>query len=1560
MVIARQDISREDIFTRLPFPCFLCKGSKMVITDINRAAVKSFGYKKTFWKERALLKYVIASKGKSVTLSLQKKNSNETALITAERIPVRQGAQRYTLVLVREEKIVLHQQEFFAALDHSSLLSRADRHGRITYVNKRFEEISGYTAGELLGKDHRIFNSGYHPASFWKELYTTIYSGKPFRKEVRNKTKDGNFFWVDTFIMPFLDEHGKVTEFLVLRNDITSRKNTEAILDEPRLRMKETLEFGRMASARLNHHSKQLAPGEELLSLLQVPLTEADEMSISEFISNHICPQYLHQAERLFSNEEGQNEASLEMRTTGGKVIYTETKRIRRDSYTVYIFLDVTDKWKHLEASQQKSRLINNILFSITDGFFALDREWRFILVNPVFAALSGFTENQMLGQKLLDVFPFMETRLAYQYYQEAMYENKAATFELPPSLLPNTYDVSVYPFPEGIFVYYRDVSELRKQQKRLTESEQTLTGFFNSSSDVIVMLDAGGKVLAFNQKAKETFLELTGKEIALHESFSGMDALEDFPELMNLALEGRPSAVERSLVSRDGTVRYFNVSFAANSDGSGATTGVAVAATDITERKKAEQCLIESQQKYKELFEINPAPVFVYDPVTLRFTDANSAAISHYGYTREEFLSMSVLDIRPPEDIPRLKHSLQEAFNEKAGAIKKDRHFRHRKKDGSIIDVSVKGHRFDFDGRYLRIVVVHDITELRKTQNALQQSESMLRNLADHLPGGAIYQFVQKGDNRQYVYYSSGIKKITGFTAGEILNDENLLVSRIHPDDRARYVANKENCIRSQSIFLEEYRHQMPDGTYRWLQARSRPRKLEDGTIIFEGFLMNISQEKALRQRLMDYEHRLSLATAAAEIGVWEIDLQHGAIEWDATMRRIYGFEPHDEIDLKTLFDSIHEDDKDELNAAITGAIADKKRLDIIYRIRKKRSGEIGYVRGAGQTEYNEEGVPVRMVGVNYDLTRLKQSENAIRESEFRFRLMADSSPVFIWVTDEHNRINYISKGWYDFTGSDAGINLEMRWRSLIHPDDVHDILTGLDQALHTLSRFSYEYRLLRKEGDYRWILDSGVPRFLEDGEFIGYIGSSVDITERKTAEAALAASEARYRSIVDDQEDMMCRYGMNGKLTFVNRSFIQTFRLPAENPLDVHADELFSYKGKWVKEIFLGKQDGNRNHSKIEIEIRTGPDKTAWHEWHFVPIRDKEGKTLEIQGLGRDITYRKALETEQESLDKIVRESYNEIYLINYETLSFQYGNNSALLNTGYALDELRSLSVYDLCEESSQDYLKTLLSRLKAEEADRFQVELRHRRKNGTLYDTRSSIQVLERGKAFVIIASDITEELITEKKLLSTIKEKETLLKEIHHRVKNNLQLISSVIYLKLTSITAPDIRSFLVDTRHKIRSIALIHERLLQAEILNRIDIRDYLEKLIADIKATYQHEDIMLIIRGDFDSVTVGIDTALYCGLIVNELMTNAMKHAFTGKAEGSLRISLKHHEHSGKYILTVADNGITLPAHIEPGQSKSYGMQLLHIFIKQLHGKLEIVRNNGTEFVIRFERFGE
>lgn len=220
----------------------------------------------------------------------------------------------------------------------------------------------------------------------------------------------------------------------------------------------------------------------------------------------------------------------------------------------------------------------------------------------------------------------------------------------------------------------------------------------------------------------------------------------------------------------------------------------------------------------------------------------------------------------------------------------------------------------------------------------------------------------------------------------------------------------------------------------------------------------------------------------------------------------------------------------------------------------------------------------------------------------------------------------------------------------------------------------------------------------------------------------------------------------------------------------------------------------------------------------------------------------------------------------------------------------------------------------------------------------------------------LENEVAERLQAEKRIQESLDEKVVLLKEVHHRVKNNLQIISSLLHLQSNKIRDPRFLKLFSESQDRVRSMALVHEKLYQSKDMAHIDFKDYIENLIRELVRAYNNDKIAYHVDVVCEDIDLDIDFVVPCGLIINELITNAMTHAFPdSKPDNRIRVEMKRLP-QGEFELTVNDNGIGLPVDVNPTQTPSLGLRLVQILSKdQLRGSMNIVRNNGSTFQIRF-----
>jgi PAS domain S-box-containing protein len=516
-------------------------------------------------------------------------------------------------------------------------------------------------------------------------------------------------------------------------------------------------------------------------------------------------------------------------------------------------------------------------------------------------------------------------------------------------------------------------------------------------------------------------------------------------------------------------------------------------------------------------------------------------------------------------------------------------------------------------------------------------------------------------------------------------------------------------------------------------------------------------------------------------------------------------------------------------------------------------------------------------------------------------------------------------------------------------------------------------ENKILTADGSERTLLWN-VNRFTDNhGEGIGIIACGQDIEEVRLAQLRLKLSEQRFRSIFNQAAVGILQVSLPGKLVLVNDKFIQLMGYTRDQLVDV--DFHFLLHPDDVSPTLTDLSDllsGYHATFEREIRIRCANGEYLWVNLTMSVVWVAIDPSYFIAVIN-DISDRKQAEASlQESearLNSVLSSLQDVVWSMSLPDLQPRYINPACQILYGYSpadilanrgiLLEMVVPEYRQLVEKTWADIMESYeLGILQNDYGKNWELEYKIQLSTG---DTRwirerSHIVYDHYGRAVSIdgISTDVTERHQAEEKLFKSLQEKEILLKEVHHRVKNNLYVISGLLNLQSSYIEDEGVKILFQDSQNRIQTMAVIHEQLYQSNDLSQINFADYINRLVSNLFLSYNHYHTGIKPVTHLQECYLSIETAIPAGLLINELVTNAFKHAFpTGEGEVTINLTIKEKE---QVKLEIMDNGIGLPPNLDWENNNSLGLRLVRLLSKQLDAEISVNGNNqGTIFSIIF-----
>ena len=537
-----------------------------------------------------------------------------------------------------------------------------------------------------------------------------------------------------------------------------------------------------------------------------------------------------------------------------------------------------------------------------------------------------------------------------------------------------------------------------------------------------------------------------------------------------------------------------------------------------------------------------------------------------------------------------------------------------------------------------------------------------------------------------------------------------------------------------------------------------------------------------------------------------------------------------------------------------------------------------------------------------------------------------------------------------------------------------------GVSDFLHARasgSRLRGEFPMLRKDG-------GTFPAEITSTIFEDDQGTLIkallfrDITRRKQSQTALrqalAENErnlAQLRALFNQMTDGLITFDPEGNLTQINQAAMRVYGFQEGQKINVHLNELTAFVEVYDMDGNLlppqrwpiGRALQGETFQNVEVYARRCDIEKNWiASYGGTPVFDSEGKMLMAIVCLRDITEQKRMEAElRESEARLngffkAGSGYMAVLELAADDFIFLLPNQHTADFFDLPLERITGMSgrQVGLSEEVIAEGLKML--RLCEEKAEpvTFEHLVPHHGKVYCFLVTISHIPAAHRTNSlsrFAVTAFDITPRKQAEEQIKESLQEKETLLLEIHHRVKNNMQVIISLLNLQSASIQDEKVRLLLKESSSRVNAMALIHNFLYQSKSLSQIDLGQYFHSLCSSLVSMYKASGVEINVEADH--IKLNMDQAIPCGLIINELVSNALKHAFPEKKSGRIRIEARKTDEL-HYILNINDNGVGLSDEVFQGKMESLGLKLVRgLAENQLGGSLSVSRDQGTSFTI-------
>lgn len=861
-------------------------------------------------------------------------------------------------------------------------------------------------------------------------------------------------------------------------------------------------------------------------------------------------------------------------------------------------------------------------------------------------------------------------------------------------------------------------------------------------------------------------------------------------------------------------------------------------------------------------------------------------------------------------------------------------------------------GYVLKSSGKQVILASITMALKLSEANKIIKENESIFR-IAVEQTGQIIYQIdIITGSIR----WLGRIEELTGYTAEEFSAFSlPQWESLIHADDRQTASDIQQASIIRNKSYHREYRLEKKNGAIIYIEDEGAPENDQTGNCIrIIGAMKDISHWKAIEDSYKNEKEYNRLVSNSIPGPVILINSTGDFIRWNSYLSNFLGMKEEELADKKAP-ELILEEDRPLAYQKIL-EVFEIGNADAEVRIQDKDKN----VR-----HYHLYGKRVIMEGSQYalingmDISEYRLLERDLIQSEAKFSIIMQYLPDIVSIMDIEGKLIYNSPAAQYIHGYSTEDLVERNTFDYIHSEDIPEVAEKFTRILSKPGHMeTVQYRYLNKDGSYIWMEAKGL-NMTDNPAINGVITISRDISDRKKAVDELKQSEQRLSTLFSNLPGLAYRGKFNAvrSMEFVSAGCFELTGFEStrfmDNPDILDAEMILADDRS---KVFLGILNSidNKQPYQLEYRIRTSDGQIRW-VWDKGQIVYGWGTdTKYIEGFISDISDRinslNELRESEERYRNLIQTLPDPILVL--QKNHFIYTNASAAFMLGYKEDDLFRLTALDIIHPEFHEIVRQRVRNIELGLSNKA-LEVTMVKKDGTTVNTEVvSVSITMYGqKAALIIARDITERKETAFRLSKLISEKDLLLKEVQHRVKNHMATIISVLHLSEANVSDPSALEILKDSQNRIKSMMLVYDMLREKNQLGDIDLKTYLSDLSNNLQENYRKPSQAVSIQVDIDSIFLDPKKILDIGLIANEALTNSYKYAFKGKNTGN--ISIHGRKSDNTLLLSFIDNGCGLPGDFTALGTNGFGMKLIYYKAEEMGASLSIASENGTQLTL-------